>query len=83
MTHKEAKAIRKEIKKYTRQAARIFEVISIKAGQLEDGCPHLKTKTVDEYNEGGYLHRGSHIRKEICRLCGKEMSREETDTGYA
>ena len=46
-------------------------------------CPHARVEIETENHEGGYLHRGSFIKKWICQDCGEEIDREETDTGYA
>lgn len=83
VAEEKALELKREIEEISKKLIVLHDEIALKEGELEEICPHLKTKIVNEYNEGGYLHRGSHVRKVVCVICKKEMSRNETDTGYA
>jgi len=82
MKDKEVKKIKKEINKLRKQKSIIEDIINVKTNVLIENCPHKKTKTDNEFHEGGYLYRGIHIEKEVCTICGKEISRKKTLGSY-
>jgi len=71
-----------EIKDIKQQIADLYEEISSREDKIEGICPHLNTKTEHGNVEGDYYNKGKYLTIVRCTLCGKEISKKETEGGY-
>lgn len=76
-----------EITKETSKLRKKFDELSTKISlldkRLREVCKHNLTETKTEYVEGSYYNKSEYITKQLCRVCGKELSRKVELGNYA
>ena len=74
--------LKRDIKAITEELVKLHNKVALKAGELEDVCPHTRTKTISGEISGDYYNKGTYYTIKKCRICGKELSRKESPSSY-
>jgi hypothetical protein len=80
--NKEAILLSKEIKRLEKRSNKAFQILCEKSAELQQICIHNETEIKLSYQEGGYYERCKYVNTTVCKICGKEIKREETLGGF-
>lgn len=70
------------ISRLERRRDKLNKEIYDNKAELKRICKHFETEKKEEYIEGSYYDRAEYITKNVCKICGTELSKSSTSGGY-